>query len=226
MKNLTIKHISRSTAGISLLLILLTIASVMLYPQNLNGFARLSFILTTSFLFAYLIFCLRIPAMAAHAGYRTAFEDGSKIGFLAGIFNIVHLTVECFVAIPEKINSTATLSFMCVLFILFGVSAYITGRKINKTGPALLSGIWCAMVSILILFVYGFLLDVLFFSQMKAILRYDEEFIQSKMALDSFVIHNTLESGGTHLLEAPFIALIFSLCAVLINRVQVSFSKK
>jgi len=72
----------------------------------------------------------------------------------------------------------------------------------------------------LVLFVYGFLLNFFFMTRLMTILQFDEEFKMSGMGIASFTVHNTLEAGGTHLLIAPIVAIVFSLLGIAFLKIQ------
>lgn len=59
-----------------------------------------------------------------------------------------------------------------------------------------------------------------FMARLMTILQFNEEFKMSSMSIASFTIHNTLEAGGTHLLMAPLIAVVFSLLGITLSKVQ------
>ncbi len=220
LENLTLQTIKQITVGMVILLIAMTLIAVYYYPENIGKYGLTSFIWTISLLIIYLIFCIRIPAMGLKTNFSVALQEGAKVGTLAGVLWIVHVTIEYFVFIPKGINGSITLGFMGILFIAFGVSAYRTMNRTQHIAASLLSGVWCAMLSILVLFVYGFIINFLFMKHLISILQFDEEFKMSRMPIASYTIHNTLESGGTHLLIAPIIAVIFSLLGIAILKIQ------
>ena len=196
--------------------LVMTLATIHLYPENTGKFGLPTFIWTITLLLAYLFVCLRLTAIGSAENSKMALLDGTKTGAIAGIIGMVHVTIEYFLFIPKGINGFITLAFMAILFIAFGVSAYITMNKTNHIVSALLSGIWCAMLSILVLFIYGFLLNFIFLHHLIIIMAYDEEFKMSHMSIRAYTFHNTLESGGTHLLIAPVVALVFSFIAIIL----------
>jgi len=65
-----------------------------------------------------------------------------------------------------------------------------------------------------------------FMARLMTILQFNEEFKMSGMSIASFTIHNTLEAGGTHLLMAPLIAVVFSLLGITLSKVQRYYSLK
>ena len=206
-------------------LVIMTVTTVCLYPENLNHFGKPSFIWTISLLAAYLIFSFFIPAIGRIDHLSVAFRDVTGMGLAAGAVWIIHVTIEYFIAIPQSVNGAITLGFMLVLFVGFGVAAYLTIKSTGNLWAALTSGVWCAMLSILLLFVYAFAVNFIFMQHLMTILEFDEEYKTSGMQAASYTIHNTLESGGTHLLAAPIIAVLFSMMAAGIFKLQTRSAK-
>jgi hypothetical protein len=135
---------------------------------------------------------------------------------------MVHLTLEHFVNLPGNWNVVTTLTFMLTNFILFGMVAYRTMKQNGKFGWSLFASIWCSMLSILLLIVYAIMLTLTFTKHIEKNLAY--EFKQSGMYdIKSYVVNNLLESGSTHLFEAPIIACIFSLLFIGAFRLRQTF---
>jgi len=195
-----------------------------LFPENTGAFGVISFGWTIGLLVAYLIFSLRIPAMALNPKSETAFKEGASMGALIGASWSIHVTTEHFLVLPGNWNGYLTLTFMGLNFSLFGATAFRCMHKTNSLGASLIGAMWCAMVSILILFSYVYVMEYLFIEHIEENLL--SAFKASGMKdMRSYVVHNIFESAGTHLLEAPIISIVFGLLGIFIYKLKITFFK-
>ncbi len=201
--------------SLSLILTILiaTFVSVILYPENMGPKGITSFSWTVALLILYSIFCFSLPVLSNNDFIYVALKQGTILGYITGAIWMIHLTTEHFINLPGKLNGITTLVFMFLNFVLFGTTSYRTLKRTGKLGISLLSSIWCAMFSILLLIIYAIVLIILFTKRFETNLYF--EFTKSGMKeIKSFVINNTLESASTHLFEAPVIAVIFGLIII------------
>ena len=199
--------------SIIFVILLAVCLSVIFYPENAGpkGIVNLSWAI--ALLILYSIFCFFLPWYSTSDEKYIALRKGTFFGSITGVIWMIHVTVEHFINLPGKLNGITTLAFMFSNFILFGLTAFITMKRTGKLGVSLLSSVWCAMFSILLLIIYVSILIMLFTRTFENDL--NDEFKKSGMSgIKSFIVNNTLESASTHLFEAPVIAVIFSLIII------------
>jgi hypothetical protein len=98
---------------------------------------------------------------------------------------------------------------MLGLFLLFAVAGFLGSRRIGTIWYGLATAIWTAMVAIVMVVTFGFLL----INTSLPMLAHDEigdpDYQHSGWTdLRAFAIANTVDAGFMHLLEAPVIAII------------------
>ena len=194
-------------------IILATLISVIFYPVNIGPKGLMNFTWTIALLIVYSIFCFFLPSLSSSYSKYLALKEGTIFGYITGVIWMIHVTMEHFINLPGNLNGITTLVFMFLNFVLFGTTAYRTMKKTGKLGLSLLSSIWCAMFSILLLIIYVIALIILFTKTFEKNL-YDEFTKSGMKEIKSFIVNNTLESASSHLFEAPMIAIIFGLIII------------
>jgi hypothetical protein len=154
---------------------------------------------------------LIVYAAAAVASSRTTSEsitcavgNGTRIGLVVGAVWLLSHTIEVF---TDAGSAPSLLSFGTV-FLLFGVAGLLGVRRTGRVHAGVLTAVWAAMSSTVILVAYGVLVTYLFMSRLEAIDAPD--FARSAMHdAAAFTVANTVFSASSHLLVAPAIAAVF-----------------
>jgi hypothetical protein len=142
-----------------------------------------------------------VAGRATGVSLTAAVGEGTRVGAVIGVVWLTSHTIEVFTAGRTSLS----LLFFGTVFLLFGVAGLVGARRTGRIGVGVLTAVWAAMSSSLILVIYGFLLAYLFMSRMAAIEAPD--FARSGMSdAAAFTVANTIFSAGSHLLEAPVIA--------------------
>jgi hypothetical protein len=209
------------TILVIILLVLTTVTVIILYPENRGQNGVLSWIITIIFLLFYLFFCYYLPFLGSKEPYAGALKSGTSMGFWAGITWMIHLTLVRFIHLPGVAGTFVDLGFMCLVLLIFGYSAYRCMKRTNHMLASLLSALWGSMFSILILFIYSWIMTFLFMNRIEEVMITDPDYLISGMInISDYTIHHNIESAGIHLLEAPLLALIIGLIGVFVYRVR------
>ncbi len=117
---------------------------------------------------------------------------------------MVNLLVENLVDLPRPFGSILPLVGILLVFSLFGLAGLQGGRRTGQTGMGSLAGFWCALVSMLILFLFAFFLGFAFMPRMEQILAGDLDYQRSNLKdLKAYSIWNILDSGFSHAFLSP-----------------------
>jgi len=144
-------------------------------------------------------------------------------GAIAGLLEIVHISIENFGHLNAYAETVSTGIFMGGLFLLFAVSGYrITLNKRNVIS-GMLGASWSAVVCMLIVTTYG--LSQLFWS-FRAIEKHDigdPDFIRTGWTdMHAFVIADIFEACFKILFLGPIVGIIFGLLGVTMARFSIA----
>jgi hypothetical protein len=143
-----------------------------------------------------------------------ALRDSAVFGAIIGLIFVADISVENFVDLGGSAGSAATLGFMLLLFVMFAVAGW---RAVFDTGQAplgIFASVGSAMIGVLIALLYGFAINTLFAQRLGQNLQGSAEYLRSGLPdLATFTFYNTLDSAGSHLLEAPIIAAVLGTLA-------------
>jgi hypothetical protein len=202
-------------------LVITTLIMIILYPENNGRNGIISWVITIILLLFYLFFCFYLPFLGSKEPFSGAIRSGTSIGMIAGIIWMIHMTIDHFLRLNESGSTLVTIAAMILVLLVYGYSAYKVMIRTNHIFAALLSSLWSAMFSILILFVYSWLITFLFMPWIEQNLLGDPDYLISGMInISDYTIHHNIESAGIHLLEAPVLALIVGLIGVFVYRVK------
>jgi len=148
---------------------------------------------------------------------RIALRQGAIVGVVLGIVMMIHLTAEYFVDMSQKWNAITSLGLFPILFFSFGLAGLRGSLCTGQVRLGVVAGVWSAIICILIVCNFGFIVNYTFMPRLEYILH--DEYVRSGVRdLKAFTVLNSLESAGSHLLIAPILALIFGCIGGLIGK--------
>jgi hypothetical protein len=150
--------------------------------------------------------------VAATSGKSGRFPDAlwpaTAWGMAGGTLLVVHMALENFGRHIGE-NSWITLAFMSVTFLLWGVTGFVVARKMASAALGLLGGCWSAVVSVLMVVTFGFVLMFFKVPSLDYVATWPE-FKQGGWGdVHAFAIANSLEAGFTHLLAGLVLGSLF-----------------
>jgi hypothetical protein len=132
---------------------------------------------------------------------------GTIAGLIAGAVGVLSTALESLFTLPQRVVSVTTGVAMLSLFLLFGVAGFIGNRRTRSFWLGVGAGIWSAIVAILIVVTFGFLLLTTSLPQLAHDAIGDPNYPRSGWTdARAFAIANTFDNGFTHLVQAPEIA--------------------
>lgn len=196
-----------SVIALSLILIVLHIA---LYSAVLTMPDGWSFVLAPVVLLViYAVIVLALPRLARVTGGTNALQLGTYIGLLVAVVEMLNISLESLVAMPQKVTAVVTGILMLSTFTLWGVAGFLAAYRSRSVGLGALAAVWCSIVTMTLAVTFGFALLVVAWPRLTTFMATDPDFLRSHWSdLHAFTIANTFSNGATHLLEAPIIALI------------------
>lgn len=204
-------------------LVVTTLVVIVMYPENTDRSGVVSWIITIILLLFYLFFCYYIPYFGTRETWADAIRQGTSYGLIAGIIWIIHMTIDHFVPMSERWSTAVTILATVFVLVVYAYNAYRFMVRKNHTAASVLSTLWCSMFSILVLFVYSWVVTFLFMPWIEQKLLEDPDYLISGMInISDYTIHHNIESAGIHLLEAPILALIVGLIGIFVYRVRKS----
>jgi hypothetical protein len=196
-----------SSIALSFILIVVHLA---LYSTVLTMPDGWSFVLIPVVLLViYAASVLALPTIARITGGADALHLGTRLGLLVAGVEVINISLESLVAMPQTITTAVTGLLMLTTFTLWGVTGFLAAFRSRSIGLGALAAVWCAMVTMLLAVTYGYALLVVVWPRLTTMLATDPDFLRSHWGdLRAFAIANTLSNGAVHLLEAPIIALV------------------
>jgi len=210
---------------ISILMIIVLVATtlvvIIMYPENTGRSGIISWIITIILLLLYLFFCYYLPFMGAKEPFAEAIRQGTSFGLIAGIIWIIHTTIDHFLRFSQTAGTIMTMISMILVLFVYGYSAYRFMMRRNHILASALSSLWASMFSILLLFVYSWIITFLFMPWIEKNLLTDPDYLISGMInISDYTMHHNIESAGIHLLEAPVLAMIVGFLGIFFYRVR------
>lgn len=145
----------------------------------------------------------RVPALG------NALWVGTVVGATGGLLEIVDISIESLLSLPQQTVSVVTFAAMVTLFMIFGVAGFVGASRARSFWMGVAAAIWSAMVAIMIAVTFGFLLINVALPQLARGMLGDPDYARSGWADPAaFAIANTFDNGLIHLLEAPIIATV------------------
>lgn len=196
-----------------LLVLLLIIVSVGRHPSSLG---RGLFILDLALLLGYCAFSIwgwrqRRPAV------REALIVGAQAGVLLSVVLIASHLVEWF-----ALDQTRTVQLvrgagsLLLMLGLLGAAGSAARQRTRSTTLAVIAGLWCGSLSVVILLSFAFTLNLAF--EAHAVSWLHEAFVASGMDnAGAFVVRNSLEAASEILLRMPIAALVLAFSGGVLN---------
>jgi hypothetical protein len=143
-------------------------------------------------------------------------------GLLAGTFEIINIGIEN--GIPFAIRGPALqIVFMFSVFISWGIAGFRTARSLGSISAGLIAAVCSAGICMLMAVTAGFLIQFFLVPPKPEYVSTWSEFKRGGWTdPHAFGVANTLDSGFTHLIIAPVVALIFGGFASLLARLTLS----
>ena len=143
-------------------------------------------------------------------------------GLLGGALEALNIGIEN--GIPVAIHIPALpIGFMLTIFTSWGVAGFRTARSLNSIRAGLLSAVSSAGICMLVAVAIGFVIQFFFAPPDPEYVSTWAEFKRSGWTDPrAFGLANTLDSGFTHLVIAPVVALVFGGVASFIARLRSS----
>ena len=149
----------------------------------------------------------------------TTLRIATFFGVIAGLLEIIHISIENFGHLNAQAETVSTGIFMGGLFVLFAVSGYWITLNNRNAISGMLGGSWSAVVCMLIVMTYA--LSQLFWS-FGALEKHDigdPDFIRTGWTdMHAFVIADIFEAGFKILFIGPIAGIIFGLFGTAIAR--------
>jgi hypothetical protein len=140
------------------------------------------------------------------AEVRTALRAGGLAGLVLGAVHVANHTIESFV--PDR-NFALVISPVLLMLALFGAAGSAAWERTRSFALAVIAGVWCAMVAMLILLCFAFSVNLAFEGRVELQLR--EAFAASGMNdPGAFAIRNSLEAASEGLVRMPAFAMFLS----------------
>jgi len=139
-------------------------------------------------------------------------------GGLTGTIEVINVGIEN--GIPFAVRGpVAGIGFMLTAFTIWGIAGFRTARSLRSTRAGLLVAVSSASICMLIAVAAGFIVQFLLAPPDPAYVSTWAEFQRSGWTdARAFGVANTLDSGFTHLVVAPIVALFFGGLASLAAR--------
>jgi hypothetical protein len=136
-------------------------------------------------------------------------RSATLFGLLGGTVEALNIGIEN--AIPAAVHTPALpIAFMFTIFASWGVAGFRTARSLNSIRAGLLTAVSSAAICMLIAVTAGFVIEFFAARPEPAYISTWAEFKRSGWTdARAFGLANTLDSGFTHLVIAPVVALVF-----------------
>ncbi len=165
--------------------------------------------------YAVAIFCF---AQRRGAAWNTILTTAVIFGLLTGAIEVLNMGIEN--GIPFSFHGSALqIGSMLTIFTLWGVAGGRTARALNSKRAGLLAAVSSGAICMLIGVTAGFVIELFVVPPAPAYVATWAEFKRSGWTdARAFGLANTLDSGFTHLVIAPVLAVIFGGIASLLER--------
>jgi len=213
--------LGRVGVGIIVLIVVdmaLSSVAVVRYPALLQQHLALLYLLEpAAILLVYAIGTIYL-AKAKRDLWSSIRRNATVFGLVTGAIELVNLGLEN-LAPTFASGPVVSIGFMLLVFVLWGVGASWSVRSSKSVGAGILTAITSAGICMLIAVAGGFVVELLVAPPNAALVSTWAEFKRSGWTDPyAFGLANALDSGFTHLLIAPVVALIFGGVASLLTR--------
>ena len=190
----------------SLLVLLLIIFSVGRHPSSLGSGL---FITDIALLSGYGAFSAWVLRQRRPKG-REALTAGAQTGVILGVVLIASHAIEWFAPFESRAAQLVRGAGTVLLMLgLLGAAGSAAWQRTRSTVLAMIAGLWCGSVAMLILLSFAWTLNIAF--EAHAASRLHEPFVASGMSdAGAFVVRNSLEAAAEILVRMPIAALLLS----------------
>jgi hypothetical protein len=198
--------------------IALSSVAVVRYPALLQQHLAWMYLLEpTAILLVYAIGTIYL-AKAKGDLWAAICRNATLFGLVTGAIELINLAIED-LAPKFASGSFVSIGFMLLVFVLWGVAASWSARSCKSVRAGILTAIASAGICMLIAVAGGFFVELLVAPTNPALVSTWAEFKRSGWTDPyAFGLANALDSGFTHLLIAPAVALIFGSVSSLLTR--------
>ena len=194
--------------------------SLLWYPTVLGAGRASTVLVCGAMLLVYGSVGVGLP-IKANPTVTTALKVGTVLGLIIGAIFVVDLIVEDFIDLGQEASSFSTLGFMALIFLCFGFAGASGTHKTSRLSLGILASLWSALLGVLIVLLFGFLLNFLFLQRLEHLLVSD--YLSSGMSdPQAFTFFNAFDSASSHLIEAPILAGICGTLGVLIMQGRIA----
>jgi hypothetical protein len=189
--------------------IAMTIIALVRYPAFFSQpGARILVVQLACALLAYSVAIVFIAR--THGPYWGSILSAAIVfGILTGTLEIMNIGIENGLPFAAR-GPILPIGFMLTVFTLWGIAGFRTTRTLRSTRAGLLAALSSAAICMLIAVAAGFIIELWVLPPEPTFVSTWAEFKRSGWTdVRAFAIANTLDSGFTHLVIAPIIALFF-----------------
>ena len=145
-------------------------------------------------------------------------------GVITGTFEVINIGIENVIPFPLH-GPVLPVGFMFIIFTSWGIAGFRTARSLRSTRAGLLAAVSSAGISMVIAVAAGFIVQFFLSPPEPAYVSTWVEFKRSGWTdARAFGVANTLDSGFTHLVIAPIVALLFGGLASLLAQFRFSWT--
>jgi hypothetical protein len=207
------QHMLASTTVLAVLAVLSLIAlGVARHPASVqgagNGLLRVDITLLLAYGIAGVwIWYERRPEV------NLSLRIGAQVGVLLGAVHVANHVIESY--IPHR-PFVLIISPVFLMLALFGAAGSMAWERTRSLGLAVIAGVWCAIIGMLILICVVFSVSLAF--EARAELHMNEAFAASGMNdPGAFMVRNMLEATSEGLVRMPIFAVFLSLTGAIAN---------
>ncbi len=162
-RRLTLEY--QTLIGIMVILALM-LYGVWRYPASLSQGGLVSFLVTVGALLAYGGAALWARRQSSDR-MQITLGNGVKIGLLLGVTAVLNHTFEIFGTLGSSVSAILGVSMWGLMFLSFGVAGSATYHLVGSLRLSIISSIWGALISTVIILLYGYLVALLFMPHMQ-----------------------------------------------------------
>ena len=169
---------------------------------------------------ALLAYAVAIVFISRRPGLRwdSILKAAILFGGFSGIIEVINIGIENSAASASQ-GPVVSVGFMVITFTLWGIAGFRTARSLSSPPSGLLASVSSACICMLIAVATGFVVQFLLVPPEPAYVSTWAEFKRSGWTdARAFGVANTLDSGFTHLVVAPIVALLIGGLASFVAR--------
>jgi len=200
----------------ALLVLSLFAIGVIRHPASIEGAGGQLFAMDVAIVLIYCIAGIWIQRQR-FTNLDIALSVGAAVGLMLGAVHIANHVIESFVPLGGRMAQLALgAGRMLVMLGLFCLAGSVAWARTRSVGLAVVGGVWCAMLSVLMALAFAFTSNLAF--EARAVLRLHEAFVASGMSdPGAFLVRNSLEAASEVLIIMPALATLLSFAGGLAN---------